>query len=145
VNRQRRPTWTELRALLGRPPRAFLIVRRHDANDAPWEFPSVRLPPRAAAEDALRRHCQSALGVIVDDAIPLPAFDYSHGTHVVTYLCYYCPVDCDHVLPLEYAAVRWVDQNQLAAYVIDAPGRTAIQHLPASDPKIQMRRNRSRP
>lgn len=134
-----------MRALLCRPPRAFLIVRRHDADDAAWEFPGVQLPPRAAPEDTLRRHCQAALGVVVDDAVAMPAFNYSHGTHMIAYRCYYCPVDCDDVLPLEYAAARWVDQNELAAYVTDAPGRTAIQHLPALEPEVQIRRKRSRP
>ena len=115
--------------MIRRPSGEYVIVKRSDDPGAAWEFPGVRVEPRAASDDALRRHCLTALGLELDTLIPQPSFDYSFGTHRVSYRYFLCTLPADEACPIDYAALRWVPWEQLREYELDAGGRLMAARL----------------
>lgn len=129
MDRQRRTSWTEARALICRPGREYLIVRLHADPEGPWGFPGGRVGQRIAAEDALRRLCLEQVGVQPDALLSQPPFDYCFGTYTVTYRFFLCPVTGDEALPCGCAELRWVPVAQLPEYHLDTASQQVAARL----------------
>ena len=129
MDRQRRTSWTEARALICRRGCEYLIVKQHTDPDCPWGFPGGRIGQRIAPEDALRRLCLEQVGVQLAELLSQPPFDRAFGTHTVTYRFFLCPVTGDDALPCGCAELRWVPLTQLPEYVPDSASEQVAARL----------------
>ncbi len=129
MDRQRRGTRTEVRALIRRAPAEYLLVRPGSTPAEIWEFPGGQLPPRTDPAQALGRWCLTNLGLELVDLASQPPFDYRFGTYVVTYHYYHCCAARDEALPLGVIDLRWVSTAALGTYPLDAPARHVAAQL----------------
>jgi len=132
VHRQRRTGWTEVRGLIHRGPREYLIVKPSDDLGAAWQFPGGRAAADLGAEECLRRWCLTNLGLELSTLTPQAAFDYGFGSHIVSYRWFHGRARADDALPLGCAAVRWVAVDDLAECVLDVPSAAMAERLRAS-------------
>ncbi len=133
VDRQRGISWSEVRALLRRPPHHYLIVKARDDPDVPWDFPGGRAHPHEPPETALRRLCHEQLGIDPQSLISQQPFVHSFGTHTVTYRYFVCPLGSDEIVPLAYELVRWVPAGQLRDYLFDPAAQQVVDRIIATD------------
>lgn len=126
----RRETRHEVRALVRRDDRHYLIVRPQPLGDeARWDFPGGPVAARERYEDAIRRTCHAQLGALIDVLASQPPVNFNFGTHVVEYRYFLCRLDEQLLNPADELELRWVLPAQMHDYYFDRPVQQAVDWL----------------
>jgi mutator protein MutT len=94
-----------------------------------WEFPGGKREPDETFEECLTRELREELGVEVSVGELFESVTHAYEDKTVHLKFFLCQVSAGEPQPLDCAAVKWVNREELAAHAFPAADAQLLMRL----------------
>ena len=116
-------------AIIERPDKHYLIVRRPEETERLWLFPRGIVDEGESPEAAMRRIARDDIGLSLEIVVGQPPLHVESGGERFEIRYFFCGVIQGEASPGPYAELRWISKAHLQEYEFDGVSKPVAEWM----------------